>query len=409
MHRLLKRQLDRYVGGIDAVPEEWKAFIEAVDAAYQASDTDRAMVERSLELSSKELLQANSEMRAVFASLPDLFFRVDRDGKILDQRGVTNADDYLGVETLVGKRLQDVPDCDVAEQLTAALGQALGSEQIVTLEYSLLLDGNERWYEARLSPLWNQEVVVIVRNISERKDAERALAQHSLKLARSNAELEQFAYVASHDLQEPLRTIQSYLQLIERRYADVLDEAGEEFIGYAIEGAKRMRELINDLLSYARVTSRAKPLEETSSAEIVGGVVKALEASIKDNEAEIEIGELPAVMCDSGQLAQVFQNLISNALKFHGDHAPRIEVGARKNGSAWVFTVSDNGIGMDPKYADKIFTIFQRLHARGEYEGTGIGLALCKKIVERHGGKIWVESEEGSGSRFHFTIPTART
>lgn len=232
------------------------------------------------------------------------------------------------------------------------------------------------------------------------------LEKHAEELEASNKELEQFAYVASHDLQEPLRMVVSYLQLLERRYKEKLDESAVEFIDYAVDGAKRMQTLINDLLAYSRVGTKGKSFEECDVNEVVNRVLNTLQLSITDQQAEVTCDELPVVKADAGQLGQLFQNLISNGLKFQNENPPRIHIGCKRQGGAWTFSVKDNGIGIEPQYADRIFVIFQRLHTRDEYKGTGIGLAICKKIVERHGGRIWLDSEVGQGTVFHFTIPS---
>jgi signal transduction histidine kinase len=229
----------------------------------------------------------------------------------------------------------------------------------------------------------------------------------SQELARSNDDLKEFAYAASHDLQEPLRIIRGYVQLLAKRYKGRLDADADDFIKYAVEGVERMQRLIKDLLEYSRlgVSENLKPSECT---ELVERAIANLQFAIEESGAEVTYGPLPAIAVDPTQLSRVFQNLIGNAIKFHGEAAPRIHISAERRGKEWVFSVRDNGIGMDPDQSERIFMIFQRLHTREEYEGTGIGLAICKKIVERHGGKIWVESEEGKGSTFYFTIPTGR-
>ena len=232
-----------------------------------------------------------------------------------------------------------------------------------------------------------------------------ALAQRSDELARSNADLEQFAYVASHDLQEPLRMVSSYLQLLEKRYKDRLDQGATTFIGFAVDGAARMQRLINDLLAYSRVGSRGAPFQPVDCTQVVETVLHALQVSIKASQGRISVGRLPVVMGDATQLAQLFQNLLTNALKFRGDSPPRVHVSAERQDTRWVFSVADNGIGVAPEYFDRIFVMFQRLHGRQAYSGTGIGLAICKKVVERHGGSIWVESTPGQGANFKFTIP----
>jgi len=242
------------------------------------------------------------------------------------------------------------------------------------------------------------------KELTARKQAEKKLQRTVAELERSNAELERFAYVASHDLQEPLRMVASYTQLLEKRYKDKLDADANEFINYAVDGAKRMQQLINDLLTYSRVGTRGKPLEPTDCGAVFNAAVANLDAAIRDNGAEVTCDTLPAVMADEGQLVQLFQNLIDNGIKFRGEGSPCIHISAEQNGNQWVFSVQDNGIGIDPQYFERLFIVFQRLHG-AEYPGTGIGLSISKKIVERHGGRIWLESQPGKGSTVYFTIP----
>ena len=243
------------------------------------------------------------------------------------------------------------------------------------------------------------------RQIAERTRAEAALARQARELARSNSELEQFAYVASHDLQEPLRMVSSYVQLLAKRYAGKLDDDAEDFIAYAVEGAKRMQQLIRDLLSYSRVNAKGKPFVPVASEEILGQTLDDLQLALEESGGGVTHDPLPTVMADPGQLGQLFQNLIANAIKFRGDLPPAVHISSEQNGGEWTISLRDNGIGIDPQYAERIFVIFQRLHGKEEYGGTGIGLSVCKRIVERHGGRIWVESEAGKGATFFFTMP----
>ena len=225
------------------------------------------------------------------------------------------------------------------------------------------------------------------------------------ELARSNSELQQFAYIASHDLQEPLRMVSSYLQLLERRYHDRLDADANDFIAYAVDGAARMKTLISDLLAYSRVGTRGQPFELVDCSEVMKRVLKNLKVVIDEKHATVTYDPLPQIMADPTQMSQLFQNLISNAIKFHGANPPSVHISAERQNDMWLFSVRDNGIGIEPQYAERIFVIFQRLHNRADYPGTGIGLAICKKIIERHGGMIWVASEIDNGSTFCFTIP----
>jgi PAS domain S-box-containing protein len=270
------------------------------------------------------------------------------------------------------------------------------------LGYRWVSDSRSVVYDNGHTPV---AVVGSMRDITERKEAEEKLNQIMAELARSNTELEQFAYVASHDLQEPLRMVAAYTQLLARRYKGKLDADADEFIGYAVDGATRMQQLINGLLDYSRVGTRGKPFGSTDCEAVFNNAVANLRAAIKETDAVVIHDHLPTVLADSTQMVQLFQNLLGNSIKFHSDKPPEIHVRAQRNGSEWIFSVRDNGIGIDPKYFERIFIIFQRLHSRGEYPGTGIGLAICKKIVERHKGRIWVESELGKGATFYFTIP----
>ena len=266
-------------------------------------------------------------------------------------------------------------------------------------------DGSYRWLEWVSVPDTEQGLTFAIgRDVSERKRAEAELRDLNERLARSNKELEQFAYVASHDLQEPLRMVASYTQLLAQRYEGQLDEKADKYIGYAVDGARRMQNLINDLLAFSRVGSRGEPLEPTDCGEVVAEVLQSLRSGIEETNAQIVVGDLPTVMADRTQLGQVFQNLISNAIKFHGDRPLRIEVAAELQDGSWELSVADNGIGIEPQFFERVFIIFQRLHARGAYSGSGIGLSIVKKIVERHGGRIRIESAPGQGSRFIFTL-----
>jgi signal transduction histidine kinase len=243
---------------------------------------------------------------------------------------------------------------------------------------------------------------------AELRQKSEALAAHSRELQRSNAELEQFAYVASHDLQEPLRMVASYCQLLQRRYQSKLDTDADEFIGFAVEGALRMQRLINDLLNYSRVGRRGNALAPVSMSEAASIALANLQRTIADSAATVEIGELPTITGDRAVLPQLLQNLIANAIKFRREEPPVVRVNATLEGSFWHFIVEDNGIGIEPEHLERVFLIFQRLHQRHEYPGTGIGLAIAKKVVEYHGGQIWIDSVRGQGSRFHFTLPADR-
>jgi light-regulated signal transduction histidine kinase (bacteriophytochrome) len=240
-------------------------------------------------------------------------------------------------------------------------------------------------------------------------EGRRGLSGEAAELSRANAELEQFAYVASHDLQEPLRKIASFTQILEQRYGEQLDERAKQYIGFAVDGAKRMQRLINDLLDFSRVGRVGGERARVDCAEALATALVNLSAQIEDAEADVAAHDMPVVVGNRLLLTQLFQNIVGNALKFRSEEPPRLRITARRDGPMWEFSCTDNGIGIASKHADRIFLIFQRLHPRDVYPGTGIGLALCKKIVEYHGGEIWVDprSEPGSGTTFRWTLPAA--
>jgi PAS domain S-box-containing protein len=275
-------------------------------------------------------------------------------------------------------------------------------------------DGNSVWLSVSGEPVFDEEGRFrgyrgVGTDITDRKRAQAVLRAAYEDLARSNAELQQFAYVASHDLQEPLRMIGSYTQLLEKRYGAKLDTDAREFMDFIIDGAARMKQLIEDLLAYSRVGTRGRELRSVKADAALERALANLRAAIDASGAAVTHGPLPEVNADEMQLAQLFQNLIGNAIKFRAkDEALRVEVSAKEMKNEWRFCVADNGIGIEPQYYERIFMVFQRLHTQDEYAGTGIGLAICKKVVERHGGRIWVESTFGKGSRFYFTLPKTR-
>jgi PAS domain S-box-containing protein len=274
--------------------------------------------------------------------------------------------------------------------------------------YGRRKDGSEFPVEIGLNPIQaagGAMVLATVIDITERKQVESAVEAQNAQLRRSNAELEQFAYIASHDLQEPLRMVANFTELLQDRYRDQLDERAHKYIGYAVEGAKRMQNLVRDLLAYSRVTSVEKVLKPVDSNAVVAAVIERLSAAIVESGTKIHVHPLPVVVSDELELGQVIQNLISNAVKFRSDRAPRIDIAAEQEDGMWRFSVADNGIGIDAKFSERIFQMFQRLHERGKFEGSGIGLAIAKKIIERHGGRIWFVSSLDQGTTFFFTLP----
>jgi signal transduction histidine kinase len=282
-----------------------------------------------------------------------------------------------------------------------------------TVRQERYISSTGKTYDVINTPLRNQDGSVdklaILRDFTERKHAEEEMKQLADELSRSNTDLQQFAYAASHDLQEPLRVIAGFVKLLEKGYKGRLDEKADEFIKYALGGVGRMQVLINDLLEYSKVGTKGLSMRPTDCFFVVDKAVCDLWAAIEESGASVTCDELPTVMADVSQMSRLFQNLISNAIKFRGIEPVRVHISSRKEEGEWVFSVRDNGIGIDPGQAERIFVMFKRLHTKEEYPGTGIGLAICKRIVERHGGRIWVESGQGRGSTFYFTIPDRDT
>jgi PAS domain S-box-containing protein len=311
-------------------------------------------------------------------------------------------------EEILGKPFLDFVHPDDKEKTVQIITDKLKrGETVLSFENRYVRkEGGIVWLEWTSQPRVEKGYTfAIARDITERKREESKLNKVLLDLEHSNKELEQFAYVASHDLQEPLRMVASYTQLLEKRYKDQLDQDAKEFIQFAVDGAIRMQRLINDLLAYSRVGTRGKPHKHTDSHSVLGQAIVNLSTLIEENQAVVTTDDLPPILADESQMVQLFQNLISNAIKFRSGLSPRVHVSAERKENEWIFSVKDNGIGIDPQYKERIFVVFQRLHQKEEYPGTGMGLAICKKIVERHGGKIWVESELQKGSTFYFSVP----
>lgn len=297
--------------------------------------------------------------------------------------------------------------CDSNDLVGAPFGYPIEDDK--TTELSIVREGDDvitvEMRVVEVEGLSEPAFMLSLRDISERKRTDEELEKLVTMLTRTNAELEQFAYVASHDLQEPLRMVIGFVQLLQRRYRHVFDKDAIDFISYAVDGAMRMQTLIKDLLLYSRLGTRGDPGESTECSTVLKEALGNLRSTIKESAAEITHGELPAVAANKTTLVQLFQNLIGNAIKFRGENPPRIHIKAKKIDNFWQFGVVDNGIGIQPEFKERIFLIFQRLHGKAEYPGTGIGLAICNKIVTQYGGQIWVESNPGIGSTFYFTLP----
>jgi PAS domain S-box-containing protein len=360
----------------------------------------------------KALREAEERFRALANNISQLAWMADEKGYIFwyNQRWF----DYTGttLEEMAGWGWRKVHHPDHVQQVVTKISNCFQTGEVWEDTFPLRgRDGDYRWFLSRAVPIRDLEGTVsrwfgTNTDITERKKSEEHLLKAVEELKRSNDELQQFAYVASHDLQEPLRMVASYTQLLARRYKGRLDSEADEFIAFAVDGANRMQRLIQDLLAYSRAGINGKVLREISSENALKEALINLRAMIEESGAVVTHDSLPAITTDDTQLAQVFQNLVGNAIKYHSAEVPHVHVSATKNGGKeWIFSVRDNGLGISPQYFERIFILFQRLHGRTEFKGTGIGLAICKKILERLGGRIWVESEPEKGSTFYFALP----
>lgn len=366
--------------------------------------TERKRVENALR-------DSEENFRAIAESANDCFFiTTGKENFTFVNKRAAEMTGY-SISELLKLTMKDILHPDESNKVIERYRKRIEGKPVPTQYETIIVHKNGKSIPIELSAtkiVWKglPADLAIVRDISERKESEENFKKIMEDLKRSNAELEQFAYVASHDLQEPLRMVASFTQLLARRYKDKLDNDANDFINFAVDGATRMQNLINDLLTFSRVGTRSKPFTPTDTNIILKTVLNNLRTQIDETKANISYDPLPVIMADDSQMIQLFQNLISNAIKFHRENVnPEIHMSAEVKKDEWVFYVRDNGIGIDNKFFDRIFIIFQRLHKKDEYGGTGIGLAMCKKIVQRHDGKIWVESEPGKGSTFYFSIP----
>jgi PAS domain S-box-containing protein len=381
-------------------------------ALRDPAGTLRGFSEFSHDLS--ESKESETKCRGLLEAAPDAMVVVNQAGEIVLLNVQAEKQFGYSRDELVGQKVKNIIPEGFAERLIAdgtrtaaeALAQQIGTgiELIARRK-----DESEFPIEIMLSPLESREGILVtaaIRDISVRKQSEKHLVETVGELKRSNDELQQFAYVSSHDLQEPLRMVASYTELLAKRYKGRLDSDADEFIGFAVDGCNRMKVMIEDLLAYSRSGTNGKALREISGDDALNKALTNLGTTIQESGAVVTHDSLPAIKTEGTQLTQVFQNLVGNAIKYRSTEVPRVHVSALKNGdNEWIFSVRDNGLGIAPQYFERIFVLFQRLHGRNEFAGTGIGLAICKKVLEQLGGRIWVESQPGKGSTFYFALP----
>jgi len=405
-----EKQTQDEVGSLVDAFNEMLANIQSRDSELRQA---RDELEIRVQERTAELRQSEERFRAVAETANDAIISANREGNIIHwNAGAERAFGYSAAEA-VGQPLTLI----MPERFHVAHRQGFGrylttrEAHIVgkTVELTgLRKDGTEFPLDLSLASWKIEEGIfftAVIRDITDRRQAEEALKRQTAELARSNADLEQFAYVASHDLQEPLRMVTSFMQLLERRYRGKLDAEADEFIGFAVDGATRMKQLISDLLTYSRVSTSPEEPAPSDCETVLLNVLTNLGLTLQESGAVVTHDPLPTVEANYSQMVQLMQNLVTNAIKFRSSQPPQIHISVLRVRTEWVFSVSDNGIGISLEHRERIFVIFQRLHDRMSYPGTGIGLAICKKIVERHGGRIWVESKPGQGSTFFFTLP----
>ncbi|MGE5496627.1 MAG: PAS domain S-box protein, partial [Syntrophothermus sp.] len=365
----------------------------------------------------RELRGSEERFRIVQEVSPDGFTILkpyfDQNGKLADfifvyENPAVASMNGTVPDEVIGRRLLEIFPGHQDTQFFKTYVEVYESGRVIEFEdhYKGETIIGDKWFRIVAVPI-SDGVAILAQDITERKLSEHKIIETLEELERSNKELEQFAYVASHDLQEPLRMISSYITMLDRKYSDLLDDGARQYIHFAVDGAKRMADLIHDLLSYSRLNTRKESFKFTDLNIILDEVRRDLQVAIQEAGAELKIGDMPELKVDQSQIKQLFQNLIQNAIKFRGkEFRTSIDVTSEYKEGSWIFSIRDNGIGISPEYHEKIFLLFQQLHGKDQYSGTGLGLAICKKIVERHGGRIWIESEEGKGSTFHFTLHT---
>ena len=351
------------------------------------------------------LHEAQLTNEAILRALPDWLYIINKNGEFTGTNNSSTLPDYIPDYGLIGKTFGDVMPAEIALSFTEALSQVMDTELASSFEYYDNTIYKDRFFKAIIAPFKASEYLVIIRDITDLKQAQNELVSKAKKLEQSNKELEEFAYVVSHDMKQPIRTIISYLSLLKKKHMQELTPAAQEFVNFSIDGANKMSDLIRDILQYSRLDQQLSVETGISLNEVVAKVRKTLTDIMNVNNAEIICADLPVVTGNETMLTELFQNLTENGMKYNTNPKKVIKINVTERPSEWIFHINDNGIGFEQQYAQQIFKMFKRLHTDGDFQGTGIGLAICQKVVEKHGGQIWAESEKGVGSNFYFTLP----
>ncbi|HWB63666.1 MAG TPA: ATP-binding protein, partial [Chitinophagales bacterium] len=351
------------------------------------------------------LHEAQLTNESILRALPDWLYIINKNGEFTGTNNASTLPDYIPDYGLIGKTFGDVLPDNIAQMFKNSLHEVIESGSAAAFEYHDMTIYKDRYFKAIIAPFKAHEYLVILRDVTDLKLAQNELLHKAKKLEQSNKELEEFAYVVSHDMKQPIRTIISYLTLLKKKHGETLNAEAAEFVNFSIDGANKMSDLIRDILQYSRLDQQISLTPGISLENVVKKVCKGLTDTIIANNAEVICDPLPAVTGNETMLTELFQNLIENGIKYNLTKEKKVRVQVTDKVSEWQFEISDNGIGFDQQYAQQIFKIFKRLHTDTEFQGTGIGLTICQKVVEKHGGNIWAESVKGEGSHFFFTLP----
>jgi signal transduction histidine kinase len=341
----------------------------------------------------------------ILRALPDWLYIINKSGEFTGGNEFSTLPPYIAEFDLIGKTFTNVLPDETAQLFSKTLDEVIETDQSAAFEYYDTTYHKGNHFKVIIAPFKANEYLLIIRDITNLKEAQQQLEVKAKNLAQSNKELEEFAYIVSHDMKQPIRTIISYLSLLKKKHIDLLPADAQEFVNFSIEGANKMSDLIRDILQYSKLEQEISMSPNVSLDDMVKKVLGGLKDTIDKNAATVNVDPLPVISCNQTMVTELFQNLIENGIKYNLSEKKVVNVKVKDNGPTWLFSIADNGIGFEQQYAEQIFKIFKRLHTDDEFQGTGIGLSICAKVVEKHGGKIWAESEKGKGSTFYFTFP----